>query len=341
MDKLSALLVNNKEAFALPLASFRDPGVAMQSSKTELMAKVAWLYFVGNHTQQEIAHRLKLSRPTVNRMISNATESGFVQVRINHPVRECMDLAEQLSKRYDLSLCEVAPMESKDNSAVQRRIAVIGAALMERYLSDPALQVLAVGFGRTLKAVVDEISELRAPQLKIISLAGCVALSGSFNSYDVGLRLADKTTGKAFLLPMPIIAKTEQERDEWQDNRLFPIVKSLYTQAEVAFVGIGDVQANCPLVENGFLTPGEAEDLVEQGAVGEILGWAMDRHGAPINCGWSERVTSLPLPSLAKRPIIGFAGGENKIPAILAALRGRWISGLVTDQFTAQQLAVL
>ncbi|MFB8831162.1 sugar-binding domain-containing protein [Azotobacter sp. CWF10] len=140
---------------------------------------------------------------------------------------------------------------------------------------------------------------------------------------------------------MPIIAKTEQERDEWQGNRLFPIVKSLYTQAEVAFVGIGDVQANCALVENGFLTPEEAEDLVKQGAVGEILGWAMDRHGAPINYGWSERVTSLPLPSLAKRPIIGFAGGERKVPAILAALRGRWISGLVTDQFTAQQLAVL
>ncbi|MNR11387.1 Transcriptional regulator LsrR [compost metagenome] len=209
---------------------------------------------------------------------------------------------------------------------------------MERYLADPALRVMAVGFGRTLKAVVDEVTELRAPQLNIISLAGSVALDGSFNSYDVGLRLADKTAGKAFLLPMPVIAKTTEERDEWLSNRLFPLIKKLYTEAEVAFVGIGDVQTHCPLVQDGFLTSEEADHLVGQGAVGEILGWAMDRHGDPIQQGWAERVTSLPLPSLAKRPIIGFAGGERKIPAILAALRGHWISGLVTDQKTAEAL---
>ena len=98
---------------------------------------------------------------------------------------------------------------------------------------------------------------------------------------------------------------------------------------------------NCALVQNGFLSPEEAKALAEQGAVWEILGWAMDRQDAPINEGWSERVTSLPLPRLAERPIIAFAGGERKIPAILAALRGRWISGLITDQQTAQQLATL
>lgn len=67
----------------------------------------------------------------------------------------------------------------------------------------------------------------------------------------------------------------------------------------------------------------------------------MDRHSDPIKEGWAERVTSLPLPSLAKRPIIAFAGGERKIPELLAVLRGRWISGLITDQQTAIQLATL
>ncbi|MNF57809.1 Transcriptional regulator LsrR [compost metagenome] len=310
----------------------------MQLNKNELMAKVAWLYFVGNKTQQEIAHLLNISRPTINRMIASASDSGLVQVRINHPIRQCMDVAEELRRRYDLRICEVAPLDMVDDGEGRRRIAVLGAAVMERYLADPALRVMAVGFGRTLKAVVDEVTELRAPQLNIISLAGSVALDGSFNSYDVGLRLADKTAGKAFLLPMPVIAKTTEERDEWLSNRLFPLIKKLYTEAEVAFVGIGDVQTHCPLVQDGFLTSEEADHLVGQGAVGEILGWAMDRHGDTIQQGWAERVTSLPLPSLAKRPIIGFAGGERKIPAILAALRGHWISGLVTDQKTAEAL---
>ncbi|MED7666688.1 sugar-binding transcriptional regulator [Pseudomonas moraviensis subsp. stanleyae] len=313
----------------------------MQSSKQELMAKVAWLYFVGNNTQQEIAQRLNISRPTINRMIAGASESGLVQVRINHPIRRCMELGEELKKRYGLSMCEVAPLEVDDDGESQRRIAVLGAALMDRYLSDPGLSVIAMGFGRTLKAVVGEITEIRAPQLNIISLAGSVSLDGSFNTYDVGLRLADKTAGKAFLLPMPVIAKTTEERDEWLDNRLFTLIKKLYSDAEVSFVGIGDVQPNSPLVQNGFLSSEEALQLMNEGAVGEILGWAMDRHGNPVRKGWSERVTSLPLPSLVKRPVIAFAGGRKKVPAILAALRGRWISGLITDQITAQELALL
>lgn len=106
-------------------------------------------------------------------------------------------------------------------------------------------------------------------------------------------------------------------------------------------MGIGEVQVNCPLGQNGFLSSEEATALLEQAAIGEILGWTTDRHGDPIKEGWAERVTSLPLQSLAKRSIITFAGGERKIPAILAALRGRGISGLVTDQQTAMQLATL
>jgi len=50
------------------------------------------------------------------------------------------------------------------------------------------------------------------------------------------------------------------------------LIKELYTQAKVDFVGIGEVQVNCALVQNGFLSPEEAKALAEQGAVGEILG---------------------------------------------------------------------
>ncbi|WP_308411083.1 sugar-binding domain-containing protein, partial [Burkholderia pseudomallei] len=36
------------------------------------------------------------------------------------------------------------------------------------------------------------------------------------------------------------------------------------------------------------------------------------------------------------RPTIGFAGGPRKRAAVLAALRGRWLSGLVTDETCAR-----
>lgn len=46
------------------------------------------------------------------------------------------------------------------------------------------------------------------------------------------------------------------------------------------------------------------------------------------------------LAHIGEPPRHCFAGGEDRIQAILAALRGHWISGLGTDQQTARRLLV-
>ena len=309
----------------------------MSTPKNELTARVAWLYFIGNQTQQQIAEQLNMSRPTVNRLIAAAATSGVVQVRISHPVRECMELAETLRRRFDLSVCEVAPSEDGSGSLL-RRISVLGAGMMERYLADPALKVLALGFGQTMKSLVDQVIERPAPYLKLLSLAGAIALDGSFNRYDVALRLADKTGGKAFLQPVPVIAPSIEERERWAAHPLHGLIHNMYKDAGASFVGIGALAGDCPLVENGFATTAEVQELIEHGAVGEILGWALNKHGEAVNIDLVQRITSIPLAGLSSRPVIALAGGPAKVPAILAALRGRWISGLVTDQLTALEL---
>lgn len=308
----------------------------MSGRKSDLAAKVAWLYFVGNHTQQEIAETLNVSRPTVQRLIASATESGFVQVRISRPTHECMEVAEQLCKRFKLTQCDVAPTEPGSEAGTLRAIAVTGAAVMERYLSHPGLAVLAMGSGRTIKAVVDEVAETPLPQLKILSLAGAIALDGAFNRYDCGLRLADRTSGKHYLLPMPVIAPTIADRDAWNAHRLHKVLDDLYEQAEAAFIGIGTIAPGSPLLEDGFLSEEELLDLIRLGAVGEILGWPLDAQGKLIASPLTDRVTSPRLAKLAMRPVIAFAAGRRKVPAILAALRGGWLRGLVTDVETAQ-----
>jgi DNA-binding transcriptional regulator LsrR (DeoR family) len=35
---------------------------------------------------------------------------------------------------------------------------------------------------------------------------------------------------------------------------------------------------------------------------------------------------------------VALCGGKKKFPAILGALRGKWINTLITDQYTAQRL---
>ncbi|HEY5752625.1 MAG TPA: sugar-binding domain-containing protein [Chthoniobacterales bacterium] len=294
-----------------------------------------------NRPNRICATALDLSRPTVNRLIAQATDRGLVTIRFNHPLGECVELAEQLSKRFSLGFCEVAPFEPEFSGSPLESIATVGAAVLERYLAKPKLAVLATGAGRTLRAVIDGAAEVRLPALKVLSITGSVALDGSFNRYNAGLRTADLTGGKHFLLPVPLVAESPEAKERWCSHELYRLVQTFYAQSDVALIGIGPIAAKCPLVEDGFITRQEAEELVSLGAVGDVLGWPLDRNGKPVPSAVTERVTSMPLATLASRPVIAFAGGDERVQAILAALRGHWISGLVTDQQTARQLLVL
>jgi DNA-binding transcriptional regulator LsrR (DeoR family) len=48
------------------------------------------------------------------------------------------------------------------------------------------------------------------------------------------------------------------------------------------------------------------------------------------------------LEQLKKIPrVVGMAGGKQRFPAILGALRGGWINILITDQFSAKRLTMI
>jgi DNA-binding transcriptional regulator LsrR (DeoR family) len=137
-------------------------------------------------------------------------------------------------------------------------------------------------------------------------------------------------------VPTPVVATSIEERELLQTQRSFIAVKSLAEQAKATFVGISQIDWNAPLHQDGFINDSEVTELIELGAVGEIGGWAYDCKGVLLQDGTNSRVASVPLEQPACRLIIGVAGGVNKVEAILAALRGKLITGLITDEAVAQ-----
>jgi DNA-binding transcriptional regulator LsrR (DeoR family) len=65
---------------------------------------------------------------------------------------------------------------------------------------------------------------------------------------------------------------------------------------------------------------------------------ANDDEGILIRRQTNDRVASVPLRQPPEKPIIGVARGPNKVRAIRGALAGRWITGLITDETTAETL---
>lgn len=307
------------------------------SSRLDDAARAGWLYYVAGNNQEQIAQKLGVSRQTAQRLVSLSVSEGLVKVRLDHPIARCMELAESLRSRYALDLVEVVPSDPQSQSTTTG-IAEAAAAEIERRLAAAEPIVLAIGTGRTLKAAIDQLSPMECPQHKIVSLTGSIAPDGSAAYYNVIFNIANAVKARSFPMPLPVIASSPRERDTLLSQPMIRETMALASQADITFVGIGDLGAQAPLFLDGFITKTELTALQKAGAIAEVVGWAFDAEGRLIEGLTNERVMSAPLPSREQAIVVALAKGEKKLPGIRAALNRRLVNGLITDELTAEKL---
>ena len=300
-------------------------------------ARAGWLYYVAGNNQEEIARKLNVSRQTAQRLVSLSVSEGLIKVRLDHPIGRCMELAEKLRQRFALDLVEVVPSDPESSSTVIG-VAQAAAAEIERRLKSPAPIIMAIGTGRTLKAAIEQLPPMEAPQHKIVSLTGNIAPDGSASYYNVIFNMADAVKARMFPMPLPVIASSPEEREMLLRQPMVKETLALTAKADITFVGIGDLGPEAPLYLDGFITEPELKALQKAGAVGEIVGWAFDAQGKMIEGLTNDRVASAPMPSRERSLVVALAMGEKKLPGTIAALNRRLVNGLMTDERTAVRL---
>ncbi|KKX30593.1 sugar-binding transcriptional regulator [Rhizobium sp. LC145] len=300
-------------------------------------ARAGWLYYVAGRTQDEIAAAMSISRQSAQRLVSLAVAERLIKVRLDHPISACLELAEALRQRYDLKHAEVVPSDPAGVSTTVG-IAEAAAAEIERWLKRPDPIIVAIGTGRTLKAAVDQLPPMECPQHRIVSLTGNIGPDGSAAFYNVIFSMADAIKARHFPMPLPVLCSSAEERETLHDQALVRSTIALGAKADVTFVGIGELGVDGPLCVDGFLGRDEMMKLVEEGAAGEICGWIFDHKGRLVESSINDRVASVPIPSRETSSVIGIAQGRKKVVALGAALDGRLINGVITDEATAEQL---
>ncbi|WP_457585436.1 sugar-binding transcriptional regulator [Ensifer canadensis] len=310
---------------------------AEANNRLDDAARAGWLYYVAGRTQDEIATIMGISRQSAQRLVSLAMAERLIKVRLDHPIAACLEAAERLRERYDLRHVDVVPSDPGSSSTTVG-IAEAGAAEIERWLKLPEPQVLAIGTGRTLKAAIDQLPAMECPQHRIVSLTGNIGLDGSAAYYNVIFSMADAVKARHFPMPLPVLASSAEERAVLHSQSLVQVALKLGAQANVAFVGVGELGPDAPLCQDGFLSQDEMGQLTKSGAAGEICGWMFDHDGALLAGSFNDRVASVPLPSRDNASVIGLAKGRRKYEALRAALKGRIINGIITDEATAAYL---
>ncbi|WP_407168797.1 sugar-binding transcriptional regulator [Bradyrhizobium sp. ORS 111] len=306
-----------------------------EKSRLDDAARAGWLYFIAGHTQDEIAKMLQVSRASAQRLVSLCLAERLITFRLEHPIAACMELASRLKERFDLVHCEVVPTDPAaptSNAGIAER----SANLLEMTLRSETPVIVALGTGRAVRAAVERVSPIERPDHQIVSLVGNISADGSASFYDTVGRLADRTGARHYPMPLPFLMSSEDERNRMV--RIEPIarVRAVAAKADLRLIGIGQMDQKAQVHVDGFVTREELLEMMRLGAAGEVTGWAYDAKGRLIKGGTNKRLTSIPPQIPAQSTTIAAAVGAAKVPAIKAALAGRVVNGLITDEATAR-----
>jgi DNA-binding transcriptional regulator LsrR (DeoR family) len=308
-----------------------------ERSRLDDAARAGWLYFIAGNTQDEIARKLHVSRATAQRLVSLSLSERLITFRLEHPIAACMELETRLKDRFDLQHCQVVPADPASNSPVVGA-AEAAAAFLEARLRSPAPLIIALGTGRMMRAAVEQIPAMDRADHQLVSLVGNISPDGSASFFDALALLADLTKARHFPMPLPVFLSSAGEREKLL--RIDPVarVRNLAEKTDLRLVGIGQMDMNAQLHIDGFITRDELFEMMHLGAVGEVTGWVFDAEGNVIDGGSNTRLTSIPIQKSPASLDVGVAIGLAKVPSIRAALKGRLLNGLITNETTAEAL---
>jgi DNA-binding transcriptional regulator LsrR (DeoR family) len=305
--------------------------------RLDLAARAAWLYYERSRTQDQIASQLGISRQIVQRLIALAQSENLMRFHLMHPMSECIELAERLTDTFELNYCEVTLNESGSVEDIPS-VAAAAALYLENLLQETAALTLGIGNGKAMREVSRRLRQLDRPQHSCVSLMGNLTRDGRASHYDVVTWLAERINAQCYPLPMPVVTNSADEKHILQSQAGYKTLKELVDQAAALMMGIGYWGAEASLLRDGFITEAETRQAMAAGAVGELLGSAIDSQGRLVDAGYHERLTSFLPAHRVKRAAIIVASGANRVAPIRAAFAGRLANGLITDETTAKLL---
>ncbi|WP_308516904.1 sugar-binding domain-containing protein [uncultured Varibaculum sp.] len=305
--------------------------------RREQVLGAARLYFLERKTTSQVAQELNCSRWTVRRLLQEAYDEGYVSIEIVDPYVRVSSLEKEITNRFSLSRTIVV----RNRLNLEDTVTAV-ANESAKYLAGlkPMPQLVGVSWGRTLAKVAKALESGWAVDPMIVQLNGGVAaLSSAQSVQETILSFAQKANGKAKALPCPaIVSKVSLAKDLREDPGVVSVL-DIGRQVDVAIFSLGALRFDSVLVESGCITRDDVSYLRANGGVGDILGRFINGAGEIVSPELESRTIGIDLKTLKRiKNSIGVAVGENKASITRAALKGGFMTTLITDEKTAKEV---
>lgn len=309
----------------------------MYRDKDKLAINVAKLYYRSDYSQQKIAQELGVSRPSISRLLQYAKDKGYVNIQIVDPVEDMSHMEQRLKEKLHLKDVKVASSTINDEEEIKKYIGITAAKYLDSIIKDG--DIIGVGWGTTLYNMSRSLIPRTIRGSQVVQLEGGVSHS-EWNNYarEILESFAANFDTVAQYLPLPVIFDTKETKEQVDKDRYIKRVLELGRHANIALFSVGTVRPNALFFRLGY-TGIEEQEKIQKSSVGDICSRFFDVEGRICNRELDDRTVGITLSELRDKEFsIMISGGEAKINAIRAALKGRYANVLITDQFTGKAL---
>jgi DNA-binding transcriptional regulator LsrR (DeoR family) len=305
---------------------------------TVLAATVARRYYLDGASKSDIAVELGLSRFKVARMLDRARTSGLVRIELHYEGEIDLDLSVRLGTHCGLRRCLVIDSPEDDEALLRTNVGRVAAGLLTEIVDKD--DVLGLAWSRTLMAMRSALTTL-AP-CAVVQLTGALwrpdVDEGSIELVRDVARIAN---GPAFCFYAPMILPEAGT------------ARSLLAQTEVAQAIDRFGELTKAIVTIGAWARGQSTvaDAISEtefaqhervGTCAELCGIQLDSEGNVLTTALSERIVGIGPEQLRAVPeIVAIAYGTAKARAVRAAVRGGFVTSLITHGSLARELLEL
>ena len=300
-----------------------------------LSATVARRYYFEGASKSDIAAETGLSRFKVARLLDQARATGLVRIELDYRGELNLDLSARLGTAYGLRHSIVVDSPEDDHDVLRTNLGRAAAELLTEIITPD--DVLGLAWARSLMAMRTSLTRLAA--CPVVQLSGALSRPDVEESSIELVRDVARTAGgpaSFFYAPMivPDAATAQVLRTQPEVARAF----AKFPLLTKAVVGLGAWEAGLSTVADA-LTEQERRDLHELGVRAELSGIQLDADGNVLETPLTARLIGIPAELLQAVPdVIAIVYGTAKADATRAALRGRFVTSLITHAALAERL---
>ncbi|MDC7242137.1 MAG: sugar-binding domain-containing protein, partial [Spirochaetales bacterium] len=296
-----------------------------------VILRIAKQYYLDGLSQQEISEGENIHRTQISRILKQAREEGYIQIRIALPesaVSSSMDTV--LKERLELDEVIVSPPLSagEDQSESFTFFAARRIEEILRYSRN-----VGIGLGKTLYEVSSQIAAQRGDEgPNFFSIVGSCGTDNPYLQASILLQnFARPFSGKCRYNNLPIL--TSRKRMTSLENQRLEKLQEAYGSLDTVILSVGGLlNLDYPYLEEFSLFGKEVDtSRFLSRPHGNLLGHVFFDNGEILKLPGDIINTGMDLEQLKTVPrVICLARGERKADAIISAARQGYIKTLIT-----------